>query len=399
MKKILIVIHDMRIGGAQKSLLSFLQCLEADARRAEYEIHLLPLRPEGAFLAQLPPSVIVEMPPRPLRWMGSHLNAALVLKHFSLRGLMGEGLWLLRKMLKCLPKELNAVQKLWHSWHRLIPVCKERYDAAIAYMDGVSCYYVMDKVQAAKKVLWLHSDYQKQGYDAAFDKPYYAGCSCAVTVSEECRETLKRAHGDQAEKMYVLENLSSASLVIQRSQAADCEQFAGYSGLKLVTVGRLHEQKGIDLAVEAANVLMKRGIDFRWLVAGEGSERGRLEAMISRYGLDERFILAGAQSNPYPFMRACDILVQPSRVEGKSIVLDEAKMLCKPIVVTRYPTVNDSICHGETGWITELSALAVAEGILKMAHDTALRQKVISRLEQMPKGNEGMVGEYIRVMF
>ena len=199
--------------------------------------------------------------------------------------------------------------------------------------------------------------------------------------------------------MHVLENISSAALVTHRSQERPCDEFAGYSGLKLVTVGRLHEQKGIDLAVEAARVLKEMGTEFRWLAVGEGGERARLEALISRYGLDDRFILVGAQENPYTFMRACDILVQPSRVEGKSIVLDEAKMLCKPIVVTRYPTVGDSILHGETGWVTDMTGPALAEGIWHMHKETTLREAIVSRLEQMPKGNEGLVNEYIRVMF
>jgi len=399
MKKILIVIHDMRIGGAQKSLLSFLECLEGHEKRGDYEIHLLPLRAEGEFLSQLPASIILEKPGDALCWMSMPLSAKLLKAHFSLRGMLGEGLWLIRKALKCFPKGLNDTQKLWQNWKRIIPVRREAYDVAVAYMDGVSSYYVMDKVQAEKKVLWLHSDYQKQGYDAAFDAPYYAGCSCAVTVSEECRATLLRAHPAQAKKMQVLENISSASLVMRRSQERPCAEFTDYAGLKLVTVGRLHEQKGIDLAVEAARVLHERGTEFRWLVVGEGGERSRLEGLISRYGLEKRFILVGAQKNPYTFMRACDILVQPSRVEGKSIVLDEAKMLCKPAVVTRYPTVDDSIRHGETGWITDMTGPALAEGILHLHQDAALRQAIISHLERLPKGNEGLASEYIRIMF
>ena len=399
MKKILIVIHDMRIGGAQKSLLSFLECLEGHENRRDYEIHLLPLNPRGEFLAQMPERVILEEPGWVLRWMSMPLSKTLLNKYFSLRGMFGEGLWLLRKALKLFPKRLNGTQRLWQNWRYLIPARQEAYDVAVAYMDGVSSFYVMDKVQAAKKVLWLHSDYQKQGYDAVFDAPYYAGCSCAVTVSEECRATLRRAHPTQADKMQVLENISSAALVMHRSQERPCDEFVGYSGLKLVTVGRLHEQKGIDLAVEAARVLKEKGMEFRWLAVGEGSERARLEALISRYGLEDRFILVGAQENPYTFMRACDILVQPSRVEGKSIVLDEAKMLCKPIVVTRYPTVGDSILHGETGWVTDMTGPALAGGILHMHKDAALRASIISRLEQLPKGNESLVNEYIRVMF
>ncbi len=399
MKKILIVIHDMRIGGAQKSLLSFLQCLEAHESRTAYELHLLLLNPVGEFLAQLPESVILEEPGRALRWMGMHLSPTLVLKHFSLRGLIGEGLWMLRKALQRFPKGLNATQKLWHSWKRLIPERDGDYDVAIAYIDGVSSYYTMDKVFAKKKVLWLHSDYQKQGYEPGFDRLYYECCHGIITVSEECRETLRRAHPEQAEKMQVLENISSSAMVGLRSREGSCPEFAAAKGLKLLTVGRLHEQKGIDIAVEAAKCLRDAGADFLWLAVGEGSERPKLDALIARYGLENHFKLVGARENPYIYMRECDILVQPSRIEGRSIVLDEAKMLEKPIVVTNYPTVGDAVEHGVTGWVTDMTGPAIAEGILRLQGDAELREAIVKRLAVLPKGNEAVVAEYIKTMF
>jgi len=399
MKKILIVIHDMRIGGAQKSLLSFLQCLEEDASRADYEIHLLPLRPEGEFLAQLPPSVILVEPNRALRWMGSHLNAALVLKHFSLRGMIGEGLWLLRKLLKRFPKELNDAQKLWRSWKRLIPACGECYDAAIAYMDGVSGYYVVDKVKAGRKVLWLHNDYEKVRYAPAFDAPYYAAADQLITISDECLESLRRHHPEQSGKMAVLPNMTSYQMLKSRSEEGDCPEYKGTIGLKLLTVGRLNAQKGIDLAIRAAELLRAEGVDFTWLVAGEGGERESLEKQLKEARLGNHFQLIGARMNPYAYMRECDILVQSSRYEGKSIVLDEAKMLCKPIVATDYSTVRDAVTHGETGLIVEMTPEGIAGGIRTLRQDDKLRARLVDTLQAMPKGNTEALQQYIDLMF
>ena len=99
-----------------------------------------------------------------LRWMGSALKPDLILKHPSLRGMIGELGWIIRKKLRLFPKGLNTEQKLWACWHRLLPEQSGEYDVAVSYLDGVTNYYIMDKVRAAKKVLWYHSDYQKQGY-------------------------------------------------------------------------------------------------------------------------------------------------------------------------------------------------------------------------------------------
>lgn len=398
MKKILIVIHDMRIGGAQKSLLSFLQSFAAQECFEDYDIHVLPLNPQGEFLSQIPAGVTVEMPNNILCWLGQHVSKELLVKHCSLRGMLGEALWALRKALGLFPKGLNLSQRLWSNWKRLIPLSKEKYDVAIAYMDGVPGYYVMDKVQADKKVLWLHSDYQKQEYDSAFDKDYYRACDTIVTVSKECRETLCRAHPSQGSKIQVLENISSYTMVKARSEEPGAVEFNGTVGAKLLSVGRLHVQKGMDIALDAAYCLKKNGFAFRWLIAGEGSERLALERKIVEYGLENHVFLLGSQQNPYVYMTKCDILIQPSRIEGKSIVLDEAKMLCKPIVVTKYPTVGDSIRHGETGWVVDMTGEAIAAGILRMWTDVPLRDKIVRNCESQPKENDMLVQRYIDTM-
>ena len=399
MKKILIVIHDMRIGGAQKSLLSFLQALDAAGKCSEYDIHVLPLNPTGEFLSQIPASVTVNMPDNTLRWLGQHMSRELLTKHFSLRGLIGEGLWLLRKLLGRFPRGLNLPQRVWHSWRGIIPQRRETYDVAIAYMDGTPAYYVMDKVQAEKKVLWLHSDYEKQGYDPAYDARFYRDCDAAVTVSAECLETLRRAHPEQADKLHVLENISSCMVVRAASrESAAALEFDGAQGLKLLSVGRLHPQKGMDIAVKAARCLKSQGGEFRWLIVGEGSERPMLEKMIAEYGLESQIFLLGARLNPYAYMAKCDILVQPSRIEGKSIVLDEAKMLCVPIVATRYPTVGDAITHGENGWVTDMTGEALAEGVRHLQQDERLRAEIIRNLENSPGDNAELLPRYIETM-
>lgn len=398
MKKILIVIHDMRIGGAQKSLLSFLQSLAAAEPEAA-EIDLLVIDPAGEFYGQVPEFVNLLPPPNALRWLGSAFSKTLLREHFSWGSLYGQCCWLVRKTLKWFPKALNLQQRLWYSWQPRIPEPEAHYDAAIAYMDGVPGYFVMDKVKADKKYLWVHSEYQKQGYDPAFDRVYYEKADGIITISSHCKACISREFPDLTDKIHILENILSSRDILEKSREGDPAEFAGKQCLKLLTVARLNPQKGVDLAVEAAKELQREGVSFLWLVAGDGPERQTLQVQIDTLGLQDCFQLLGSRENPYVYMRCCDILVQPSRVEGRSIVLDEAKILCKPIVAANYTTVSDSLTHGKTGWVTDMTPQALAQGILKLWQDMPLRETLVKNLDALPREDTALLRRYIETMF
>ena len=131
---------------------------------------------------------------------------------------------------------------------------------------------------------------------------------------------------------------------------------------------------------------------------GEGSLREELQKQIDALGLTEVFFLLGTRENPYPYMKHCDVLVQSSRYEGKSVVLDEAKMLCKPIVATAYPTVADQVIDGCEGIVTDMSADGVAGGVLRMLQDTALRERITAYLADHEYGNQSEVNKYMQLL-
>ena len=398
MKKVLFLVRDMRLGGVQKSLLSFLQCFAGSEYAQQYEVHLLVLDPRGELLSQVPQTIKIIQTDRRLRWMASRMNKNLFKTCWSIRGLCGEVRWLVQKKLRLLPKQLNIAQKVWFSWHDMISNHEGTYDVVVSYQDGECGYYAIDKVQAQQKILWLHSDYQKQGYDPKFDLRYYESCDAVVTVSDDCRKCFLNIFPQFAEKTLVLENITSADLVLSRSNETVELEYNGDSSTKILSVGRLNWQKGFDLAVDTAKLLRDAGTDFLWVVVGDGSERGPLQSRIDANGVAECFKLVGTRSNPYAYMKACDILVQPSRIEGKSIVLDEAKIFCKPIVATNYSTVNASIEHGKSGWIVDMTPEALCEGILRVMRDEKLREQLTDYLERQPKGNVQELQRYVQIM-
>lgn len=400
MKKILILIHDMEIGGAQKSLLSFCQTFVSSRMAEQYDVHLMPIKPSGAFYSQIPETIKIMEPPRELRWLGSRFHMSLVKKYSSGRALLGEAVWIIRSKLRMFAPKYNVQQRLWSCWKNFLPMYEPDYDVAISYMDGVPNYYVMEKVRAKKKVLWIHNEYQKLGYDPEFDKKYFEDCDQIITISDQCRQCIVDDFPFAAQKTHVLENISSGQQVIAKSMGGFPEEFETEEGVwRLLSVGRLNPQKGYDLAIKAAKIMSDSGLQFVWLIVGEGAERDALQSMIDAYGLGGHIKLIGSRTNPYIYMRACDVLVQSSRMEGKSVVLDEAKMLCKPIVVTNYTTVHGSVEHGKSGWIVDMNPEAIARGVMDLCADAQRRNSLRTYLENCPKGNEGELQKYIDIMF
>ena len=161
-----------------------------------------------------------------------------------------------------------------------------------------------------------------------------------------------------------------------------------YRGKKNVicSIGRLNEQKGFDLAIQAAVSLKNRGVSFSWYIIGEREERKKLQELITSNQLENEVFLLGIRDNPYPYLKNADIIVQPSRYEGKSMVLDEAKILAKPIVATNYTTVRDQLIN-EEGLIVNMTSEAIAEGTRKMLADAKMRGIFENNLKQRDYGN------------
>ena len=111
--------------------------------------------------------------------------------------------------------------------------------------------------------------------------------------------------------------------------------------------------------------------------------------------VEDCFILLGVRENPYPYIKNCNFVVQSSRYEGKSVVLDEAKILCKPIVATAYPTVKDQVEDGKEGLVVEMSPNGIAQGVKQMIENEVLRKNIEQYLSHHEYGNQNEVQKYM----
>lgn len=154
------------------------------------------------------------------------------------------------------------------------------------------------------------------------------------------------------------------------------------------------DQKNYPLAIAAAAELHRRNVKFLWYVIGEGVDRLKLESLVEKESLGNCFKMIGLRSNPYQYMRVADIIVMTSKFEGRSIALDEAKILHKLIVTTNYASATDVVDNCETGLICEMTPQAVAESIIKLSLDKSLTAHIVSNLKSRNWDNTSEINKY-----
>jgi glycosyltransferase involved in cell wall biosynthesis len=121
---------------------------------------------------------------------------------------------------------------------------------------------------------------------------------------------------------------------------------------------------------------------------GIGYSENDLKNQARRNDVTDVIKFVGVRANPYPYIKRADLFVIPSRFEGKSIALDEAKILCKPIVATKYPSVSDALEDGKNGVLVNMDARSIADGIQALYGDEAKRNALRGYLKNDNCSNE-----------
>lgn len=390
-KQLLFVMNNLKVGGAEKALVSLLQTIDYE----KYEVDLFLFEHDGLFLKSVPHQVHILPEPANYRYfempLGASVKAFLRNGQFMLAwARIGFG-YVYRT------KKIGTQQEQF-SWKYLrvaMPKLPKKYDAAIGYLEKRPNYFCMDNVDANVKIGFIHNDYNKLQMDAGFDLPYFNRFDHIFTISEQCESILKENFPSVANKFSIMYNIVSPAAL--RTLAETPIDFPK-RGVTLVTVGRLQPQKGFDMAVAALKILVDKGHDVYWYILGEGEQRAMLTEKAAELGLQDRFVLLGIRENPYPYVKAADIYVQPSRFEGKSIAIDEAKILAKPIVVTHFPSVVDQIDDRRNGLIVGMTPEAIAAGIIELLENPALGQTLHANLSQEKLGTEAEIEKLYRTI-
>src|SRR5699024_8513602 len=205
-----------------------------------------------------------------------------------------------------------------------------------------------------------------------------------IAVSDECKNAFIRKFPSLEAKVEVVENITSPDIVTALAEAESEHAMAQEKRFKLVTVARLSHAKGIDRAIKAFALLKERGYDdLAWFVVGYGGDEAKLQDLIVKNNLQDSFFLLGKQTNPYPYMKAADLYVQPSRYEGKAVTVGEAQILAKPVLITNYPTAGRQVDDGVDGVICDLSVEGIVDGVVRVYDDPNLRKNLQTNCEKV----------------
>ena len=199
-------------------------------------------------------------------------------------------------------------------------------------------------------------------------------CERVYCVSREACEAVREFYPEFADKIDYVENYVDAKEV--REKAEEFVPKYPKDRLVLCTCGRITPDKGFDLAVQAAKLLRNNGLNFKWYFVGDGFDRSRIESLILEKNLTEFVEITGLQTNPYPYIKNCDIYIQSSYDEALSISMLEAQMLCAPMVSTKTAGGIAMIQDGVNGLLAEINAESLAEAIKRLVNDNNLRKKI-----------------------
>lgn len=378
-KSILFCCYGLGIGGIEKCMISLLNMLDTE----RYDIDVLPMNPEYAMLDSLRANV------RLLEPFDYVMNTTDTAAAFRERGanVLDYGKYAL----------FRVVNKWGKKPWRLFRAPEKVYDIAIAYAHtGYVPYYVIDRVRAKKKYMWHHEGRYIKDSRYPLDREYYPKFDAVIPVSLDDGRVLEETFPELRGHFRVLYNVVDREEI--RAKAA---QDVGYEDdpgvLKLTTVGRLTEQKGPDILLEAAQLLKDRQIPFVWYWVGGGNLEDWLRQESARRGLDGCLRLMGNRSNPYPYIAGCDIYVQPSRYEAYCTTTLEAQALEKPIVVTDVCGMREQFTDGEDGILTPIDSSAIAGAIVKLCEHPEMRRALSSTLAKKAEGNSAVLERYYQL--
>lgn len=375
--KVLFMMPYINCGGVETTLISLLNKLDKDLM----DIDLLIVNRNGVFLEKIPSYVNIYYLDIPKsEWgvfYGYKLSMERLVKQLDLINLFK----LLKNRHIKLTEDRKENVKYFHYLDKILPIYDKEYDLAIDYFGYATftTYYVANKVKSKNKFSWIHADFSR--IEAKYLNEYYEKYDVIYGVSKSCINDFIACTSIKKEKCKLFYNF----IDIKKIKALACENVDDMDKgkVKICTVGRLEEQKGYDLAIKVSKKLKDQGVDFCWYFVGEGSQRNYLEGCILENDLQNNVILLGLKTNPYPYIKNCDIYVQPSRYEGYCTTTNEARVLAKPIITTNVFGADEQFINQLNGIIVDFSEKEITNAIIDLIIDNEKRTLFVNELKKI----------------
>ena len=380
----------MFIGGAERSLLGLLEAIDY----TQHDVSLFLYRHEGEFLAYIPDQVNLLPPMKEYGTFDVPIRSLL----FSRRWRFGLARLISKVALKthCLisGEKKGVWMSMQYTARYLLPLLPEipgEYDLGVMFL-GVADPLI-HKVKAKKKVTWCHTDYDTLYPNKGMDRKTYEAVDHVVFVSDACREKMTRFYPALTDKTRVIENILGEKLLLQQAEVPVKDMPHLDDGYRLLSIGRFSEAKNFDNVPNICKSLLDAGLHVKWYLIGYGGDEELIRQKILEAGMEEHVILLGKKENPYPYIKACDLYVQPSRYEGKCVTVREAQTLGKPVVITRYATSASQLEEGVDGVIVPMDNEGCAEGIAVLLRNPEEMARLSDCCQQRDYTNAAEIGK------
>ena len=398
--RIFINMHYMELGGAERALLGLLNALDTD----KVDVDLFLNQHTGEFMPLIPDKINLLPERRGYNALERPIKQILKEGQFG----VAFGRWRARRRYKEYHETLTNEEKMFDSsaFHYVadsvqpfLPSLEElgEYDLAISFLQPHNI--VLNKVKAKKKVAWIHTDYSSVHVNTKLELPVWAGFDYIASISPDCTKSFLKAFPSLENKIIEIENILSSDFIRQQAELLDVSDEMPKHGINLLSVGRYCHAKNYDNVPDIMKRLLENGFkDLRWYIIGFGGDEPLIRQKIAEAGMEGHVILLGKKDNPYPYIKACDIYVQPSRYEGKSVTVREAQVLCKPVVVSNYPTAHSQIRDGVDGVIVPQDNEGCAESIARTIQNQGQLKTLIIYLQENDYGNEKEVEKVLNLL-
>ena len=368
-KKILIVSHAMKIGGAERALLGILENIDTKM----YQVDLFLMHHEGELLDCIPENInlLPEIPEYTV--LARPIKAILKERHFLLAAARLSG----KYKAQVFDKKKQYVEsgvaiEYSHKYtKKFMPEIQPnvQYDMAISFLTPH--YFVTEKVQAKCKIAWIHTDYSVVQVNIESEQKMWEAYDYIVSISEDVTQSFLKVFPDLEKKIVLIENILPKTLIKKQAKELIPDKFEP-DYINLLSIGRFSYAKNFDNVPDICKRIVEKGVNVKWYLLGYGGDEVLIRKKIDEAGMKDRVIILGKKENPYPYIKMCDVYVQPSRYEGKCVAVREAQMLGKPVIITNYATSGSQLEDGVDGIIVPVDNKECAEYMSKVLSDKTL---------------------------
>ena len=392
---ILIFSQAMELGGVERSLLGLLDSIDYDRYAVDFFLmrhngELMPyLNPKAKLLPEIPQYASLAVPMGSLIKSGrfgvlcGRLRGKLAAQHFDKKHPSGK------------PSVAALTYSHKYTLNSMPLISDKTYDLAISFLTPH--YFTRERVKAKKYAAWIHTDYTALSLDRTAELAMWGKYDAICGVSEQASKGFQTAFPELAGKVQTIENILPKGLICKQAEEPQTDM-PSEEGIVLLSVGRFCDAKNFDNMPDICRRLVADGLDVKWYLIGYGGDEPLIRQKIAETGMQDRVIILGKKDNPYPYMRACDLYVQPSRYEGKAVTVREAQMLGKPVVITDYATSSSQLEDGVDGVIVPMDNVDCTAGIAALLRDPARMQQLSENCKKRDYTNSAEVEKIYALM-